>query len=129
VLDGVEVLQELLPVLQGESLPDLLEDELIAVCDDAGEQRRVEGRDAVFWLGRRVRWQKARAACSTLVKVACLSKVNFSGMMKRSPLYSMRIDCSMAPRTASSLLHVDWHSPIILSHPIIHPLLSTPYWL
>jgi hypothetical protein len=93
VLDGVEVFQKHIAIGDGQSLPNFLENELVAVCDDSGEKGRVEYRNIVFFLGGGVRWQKARAACSTFVKVACLSKLKCYGMMNFSPLYSIRIDC------------------------------------
>lgn len=81
MLDGVEVLQKFIAVADGQALPHLLKDELVAVGNDAGQQRRVKERDIVFCLRVGVRWQKERAACSTFVKVACLSKLNCYGMM------------------------------------------------
>lgn len=48
MLYAVEVLEELLSVGYGYLLPDLLEDELVAIGYDPRQQRRVEQRDVVF---------------------------------------------------------------------------------
>jgi hypothetical protein len=48
--DAVEVLEELFAFGFGEAVPDLLEDEFVAVGDDAGDEGGVEEGDVVFWV-------------------------------------------------------------------------------
>ena len=67
--DAVEVLQELGTLVLGHPVPYFFEDELMAVGDDAAHQGDVERGNVVLCVVRVVLWQKALAACSTLVKV------------------------------------------------------------
>lgn len=116
MFDAVEIFKELLAIRDGDLLPDLLEDELVAIGYDAGQERCVEERDIVFFVGWLLLWQKARAASSTLAKVACLSNLSSSGITNFSPLYSILTDCSMGMRGSCrkrSRLQADWHSPIV----------------
>jgi len=79
----------------------------------------VEGGDVVFFMRVAVLWQKALAACSTLLKVAWFSKLILSEMMNFLPSYSMAVDCSMrsgCPRsleTKASEVQMVWHYPIL----------------
>lgn len=68
--DTVEVLEKLVALGFGHPVPDFLEDELMPVGYNAADEGDVERGDVVFWVVGGVLWQKARAACSTLVKVA-----------------------------------------------------------
>lgn len=49
----VQILHKLLPLALVYAVPDLLEDELMAVGDDTGNERRVEERDVVFFVSER----------------------------------------------------------------------------
>ena len=68
--DAVEILEKLVALGLGHPVPDFLEDELMPVGYYAADEGDVERGYVVFWIVEGVLWQKARAACSTLVKVA-----------------------------------------------------------
>ena len=93
--NAVEVIQKLVPLGFTHAIPYFFEDELMTVCNYSADEGDMEGGDIIFLMVGVVLWQKARAACSTLVKVACDSKLILSEMINFCPLYSMAEDCSI----------------------------------
>lgn len=89
MVDCAELLHEVLLRFVVEGGPDGVEDGLVAVGDQAGQHGDVVGGDSVPCLEAGVRWQKARAACSTLLKVDWPLKLRERGSTKRSPSNSM----------------------------------------
>ena len=68
--DTVEVLQELSALILRHPVPYFLKDKLMPVSYDPTHKGDMKRRDIVFLIMTVILWQKALAACSTLVKVA-----------------------------------------------------------
>lgn len=78
MLYAVEILEELLSVSYRYLLPDLLEDELVAIGYDARQQRRVEQRDVVF---------SVRKAVTLAECTGCLFDLGKGGLLVEAQLF------------------------------------------
>lgn len=79
MLYAVEILEELLSVSYRYLLPDLLEDELVAIGYDARQQRRVEQRDVVFSVRKAVTLAECTGCLLDLCKGGLLVEAQLLG--------------------------------------------------